>query len=138
MPPKPLEGLDMAAHCISLEPHGTITVMRLNRPPANAFSMELARECEAALDAKEVSAAKALVLTGTGPFFSGGLDLKAVPTYSQAEQRDFLGVLKASTGTPSPAPSSSRWPRTIGSVPGTALSSGLPRLGSASRFLPCR
>lgn len=31
-------------------------------------------------------------MTGTGEFFSGGLDLKAVPSYDPEEQRSLLGV----------------------------------------------
>ena len=88
----------MSSDCISLEQHDAITVIRLNRPPANAFCLELGRSLEDALDAKVVREAKALVVTGTGRFFSGGLDLKVVPTYSREEQRDFLGVLNRIIG----------------------------------------
>jgi enoyl-CoA hydratase len=88
----------MPPHCISLEQHGAITVIRLNRPPANALRLELCHEFEAALDAEVVTEARAIVITGTGPFFSGGLDLKVVPTYSREEQRDFLGLLNRVSG----------------------------------------
>ena len=66
----------MSSDCVLLEQHDAITVLRLNRPPANAFCLELGREIEAALDSEAVRDARALVLTGTGRFFSGGLDLK--------------------------------------------------------------
>jgi len=89
----------MSSDCVFLEQHDAITVLRLDRPPANAFCLELGRELEAALDSYVIKNAKALVLTGTGPFFSGGLDLKIVPTYSREEQRDFLGVLNRVIGT---------------------------------------
>jgi enoyl-CoA hydratase len=88
----------MSAQCVFLEQHGPITVIRLNRPPANAFSLELGREFEAAFDASAVNEARALVLTGTGHFFSGGLDLKVVPTYSREEQGDFLRILNRAIG----------------------------------------
>jgi len=83
----------MGFHSVLIETRDEVTVVRFNRPPANAFCLELAREIAVALETEEVIAARALVLTGTGPFFSGGLDLKAVPTYSEGEQREFLGVV---------------------------------------------
>lgn len=83
----------MSSDLVVVDRRDAITVLRLNRPPANAFCLELGREIEAVLDSQVVKASKALVLTGTGRFFSGGLDLKIVPTYSSGEQRDFLGVL---------------------------------------------
>jgi enoyl-CoA hydratase len=88
----------MSSDCVLLEQHNAITVLRLNRPPANAFCLELGREIEAALDSGAVRDARALVLTGTGRFFSGGLDLKIVPTYSNEEQRDFLAILNRVIG----------------------------------------
>jgi enoyl-CoA hydratase len=88
----------MSSDSISLEQHGGVTVIRLNRPPANAFCLELGREFETALEPNTVKEARALVLTGPGDFFSGGLDLKVVPTYSQPEQREFLGVLNRLVG----------------------------------------
>jgi enoyl-CoA hydratase len=88
----------MSSNCVLLEQHDSITVLRLNRPPANAFCLELAHEFEAALDSDAVANAAALVLTGAGPFFSGGLDLKSVPNYSREDQREFLGVLNRAIG----------------------------------------
>ncbi|MGI9591940.1 MAG: enoyl-CoA hydratase/isomerase family protein [Myxococcota bacterium] len=83
----------MSSDNLALEQHDAITVLRLDRPPANALCLELAREFETVWESPEVKDAAALVLTGTGRFFSGGLDLKSVPSYSTAEQRDFLHVL---------------------------------------------
>ena len=81
-----------------IEPHGTVTVMRLNRPPANALELEVAQEFETALDATMQDPPEAIVVTGTGSFFSGGLDLKAVPSYSPEQQRAFLTVLNRAAG----------------------------------------
>jgi enoyl-CoA hydratase len=89
----------MSSDCIFLEKRDAITILRLNRPPANAFCLELGREFEAALDSQAVRDGEALVLVGTGRFFSGGLDLKVVPTYSREEQREFIGVLNRVIGT---------------------------------------
>jgi enoyl-CoA hydratase len=88
----------MSSDYLALEQRDSITVLRLNRPPANAFCLELARQFEAVLDSQAVKTAKALVLVGTGRFFSGGLDLKIVPSYSSEEQRDFLGALNRVMG----------------------------------------
>lgn len=88
----------MSFDCVLLEQHDAITVLRFNRPPANAFCLELGCELEAALESEAVRDAKALVLTGTGRFFSGGLDLKIVPTYSSEQQRDFLAILNRVIG----------------------------------------
>jgi enoyl-CoA hydratase len=88
----------MPSSHVALEQRDAITILRLNRPPANAFCLELARQFEAALDSSAVKAAEALVLVGTGRFFSGGLDLELVPSYSKDEQRDFLGVLNRVIG----------------------------------------
>ena len=83
----------MSSKYLALEQHDAITVVRLNRPPANALCLELAREFETVWESRAVKGAAAIVLTGTGSFFSGGLDLKSVPSYSTDEQRDFLHVL---------------------------------------------
>ena len=88
----------MASELVSTERHGAITVIRLNRPPANAIDMELGRQFQAAFDAAVEGEPAALVLTGTGRFFSGGLDLKVVPTYPRSEQQAFLRILNRFIG----------------------------------------
>lgn len=88
----------MSSKHVLIEPCDGAVVLRLSRPPANAFCLELARDFCAALEDAAVQRAKALVLTGSGDFFSGGLDLKRVPHYSPEEQREFLGVLNRVIG----------------------------------------
>lgn len=83
---------------VVLDQRDAVTVLRLDRPPANAICLELVRELEAALDAPAVADARALVLVGTGRFFSGGLDLEVVPRYSREEQRELLGSLNRLIG----------------------------------------
>jgi enoyl-CoA hydratase len=62
----------------------------MNRLPANAIDLELAEKFETAFDEAMKREPAALVLTGTGAFFSGGLNLKTVPTYSREQQRSLL------------------------------------------------
>lgn len=59
------------------EHEGGVRVLRLDRPPANAINAEFlqALYTEAAA-ADDDDAVRALVVTGTGRFFSAGLDLK--------------------------------------------------------------
>jgi enoyl-CoA hydratase len=110
----------MASETIVVEEHDGITILRLHRPPANAFCLELARAFEEAWDLPAVQDAEALVLTGAGGFFSGGLDLQVVPTYSREEQREFLGVRNRVIGTLYAAPIP-----VIGAINGHAVAGGL-------------
>src|SRR5215470_4235275 len=69
---------------------GGIRVLRLNRPPAHAINAELLdelRRCcdEAARDEK----VRAVVVTGGGKFFSGGLDLKEIAAAAGSSQYAF-------------------------------------------------
>jgi enoyl-CoA hydratase len=110
----------MASESVVVEQLDGITVLRLNRPPANAFCLELARGFEGVWDLQAVQEAEALVLTGAGHFFSGGLDLKVVPTYSREQQRECVGVLNRVIGTlyATPIP-------VIGAINGHAVAGGL-------------
>lgn len=95
-----------------------VAVLTFDRPPANAFDLD---ETKAAIDAfgRAAADAKAVVLTGTGAFFSGGLDLKTVPQYDESDQRDMilaLGTLLESLyGHPRP---------TVAAVNGHAVAAG--------------
>jgi enoyl-CoA hydratase len=55
---------------------GGVCVLTLDRPPANAIDETLLTDLHAALDAAGGDeAVRAIVLTGAGAFFSGGMDL---------------------------------------------------------------
>ena len=55
---------------------GGVRLLTLDRPPANAVDATLLAALDAALaDATRDAAVRAVVLTGAGPCFSGGLDL---------------------------------------------------------------
>jgi enoyl-CoA hydratase len=75
-----------------------IAILKLARPPANAITFEMAMSFEAAYDEVVATAPRALVLTGSGKFFSGGLDLREVPTYDAEQQQAFLEVVNRLIG----------------------------------------
>ncbi|HZR84890.1 MAG TPA: enoyl-CoA hydratase/isomerase family protein [Candidatus Binatia bacterium] len=57
---------------------GGVLVATLDRPPANAIDEALLRDLDAAIAVSESDdRVRAVVLTGAGPFFSGGFDLRA-------------------------------------------------------------
>ncbi len=78
------------ADLIAIEEAGGITVFRMQRPPANAMSPQLlAAGAEAVERLRELRPA-AVVITGSGAFFSGGVDLKLAPTLSPDQQREMV------------------------------------------------
>lgn len=88
----------MSSDCVVLEQRDGIAVLRIDRPPANAFCLDLAHGLAACLDALATTDARAVVLAGTGRFFSGGLDLNEVPRYSREQQQEFLRSLNRLVG----------------------------------------
>lgn len=66
----------------------------LQRPPVNAMDLALLEGLKERFTAlAEDSSARAVVLTGQGPTFCAGLDVKVVPQYGKAEQLRLLEVL---------------------------------------------
>jgi len=57
---------------------------------ANAMNWGFFEEMGKSMDQAESDGAKALVIKGRPGFFSGGLDLKLLPTLSASELGDFL------------------------------------------------
>jgi enoyl-CoA hydratase len=54
-----------------------VRILTLNRPPANAISLEFNEALyERCREARENKAVRAIIVTGIGKFFSGGLDIK--------------------------------------------------------------
>src|SRR5208337_4959118 len=71
-----------------------IEVLTLTRPPANALDIETTEKLADAFEALAADdVAAAVVLTGDGKAFCAGLDLKAIPNYSQAELRRLLDAI---------------------------------------------
>lgn len=71
----------------TVESSEEIAILKIDRPPANAMSLELLDDVVAALRALQDDPPAALVLAGREGFFSAGVDLKAVTGYGPEEQR---------------------------------------------------
>jgi enoyl-CoA hydratase len=98
-----------------------IETVVLRRPPANAMDIALLAELgDAFIALARDDSARAIVLTAEGTTFSAGLDVKAVPRYSRAEQLKLLDVLNrmilAVYGCPLPV---------VAAVNGHAIAGGL-------------
>ncbi len=105
---------------VSLERSERIAIMKIDRPPANAMSLELLDDIVAGLGAVELDPPRALVLTGREGFFSAGVDLKAVPGYGPDQQRRMVeGINEMALATYAlPCP-------VVAAVSGHAIAGGL-------------
>jgi enoyl-CoA hydratase len=65
-------------------------VITVDRPPANAMNVELVGELGEAFAAVAAAPPRAVVLAGRDGFFSGGADLKAVPSYGPAQRHEMV------------------------------------------------
>ncbi len=78
----------MSSQFIHIETTDRITLLRFDRPPANAIDLDLAEAVDETLGViEDRDETDALVITGEGSCFSAGLDLKAVPSYDWAQQQ---------------------------------------------------
>jgi len=104
----------------TLERSGAAAVLTIDRPPANAMSLELLEDVIAALRAVEREPPGALVLCGREGFFSAGVDLKAVPDYGPDRQRRAVEMINdmALTAYSLPCP-------VVGAITGHAIAGGL-------------
>src|SRR5256885_12359073 len=95
---------------IERERRGRVEVLAINRPEArNAVNADVAQGIEAALDDVEADDdVWAVVVTGRGPVFSAGADLKAVAVGRGLElmtkRGGFAGVPQAPCPQPPPPP----------------------------------
>jgi enoyl-CoA hydratase/carnithine racemase len=64
--------------------------VRIERPPANALAPDLLAEGAEVVERLRAEAPAAVVITGSGAFFSGGVDLKLTPTLPEDEQRGMV------------------------------------------------
>jgi enoyl-CoA hydratase/carnithine racemase len=72
-----------------------VAVIAVDRPPANAMDVTLLAEILAAVAQVAAEAPRALVLAGRPGCFSAGADLKAVPGYGPAQQREMVDGINA-------------------------------------------
>src|SRR3954469_2374141 len=75
---------------LTLEHRDDVTVVRVDRPPANALDAGLLAEGHAVLEELADGPPGPVVLTGREQFFSAGMDLKVVPTLTPDEQREVV------------------------------------------------
>jgi enoyl-CoA hydratase len=106
---------------VSIDEHDEgILVLRIDRPPANAMDLGLLREIVAAVARVAGEGPRALVLAGRPGCFSAGADLKAVPGYGPAEQREMVTLINAMAlgGYELPFP-------VVGAITGHAIAGGM-------------
>ena len=97
-----------------------IAVVRIARPPANAMDPDLLAEGLRVAEELRAAEPDAVVLTGSGGFFSGGLDLNIIPTLSREGQAQLVNdvnrIFTAWYGFPRPV---------VTAVNGHAVAGGL-------------
>jgi enoyl-CoA hydratase len=111
----------MTDDVVRLDARDDVSILRFDRPPVNAIDISVVRALAAALErVAELPAHRPLVVTGTGRCFSAGLDLKRVPRYDAAEQRQMLEIVNRTVaalyGSPRPV---------VAAMNGHALAAGL-------------
>jgi enoyl-CoA hydratase len=72
---------------VKVESRGELTLVHLDRPPANALNPEVLGELEEVREQLAADPPGAVVISGRERFFSAGVDLKLVPTWSPDDQR---------------------------------------------------
>jgi enoyl-CoA hydratase/carnithine racemase len=99
--------LTLMSPIITTERVGQVAVLRLDRPPVNALSVELLAELKQAVDALAVDLPGAFVITGTDRIFSAGADITEFANTgfdgterAAAVAGTFAGVLDAIAGLP--------------------------------------
>ena len=100
---------------------GSIAIVTLRRPPANAMNLAFTEEMAAVFQRLgQDGSVRSLVLTGEGKSFCAGVDLKALPDFDEAYQRRMVGALNrafhAVYSCPVPV---------VGAINGHAIAGGL-------------
>ncbi|HZR82309.1 MAG TPA: enoyl-CoA hydratase/isomerase family protein [Candidatus Binatia bacterium] len=74
---------------LTIDQHGDVALVTFDRPPANALNTAFFVALEEVLARLDVPDVRAVVLTGTGRFFSAGLDLFEVFAYPEPQFAEF-------------------------------------------------
>jgi len=80
---------------ISIQETDDVVVLTVERPPANALEVGILRSLVEAVETFADDPPGALVIAGCDPFFSAGVDLKAVTSYGTAELREMVAGINA-------------------------------------------
>jgi enoyl-CoA hydratase len=72
-----------------------VTLVEIDRPPANAMNLELLDELVESLERFAADPPRAIVLAGRDGFFSGGVDLKEVPGYGPGERQRMVTAINS-------------------------------------------
>jgi enoyl-CoA hydratase len=81
---------------VSVSEHGDgVLLLSIDRPPMNAMDVALLVELVERVGEVVRESPRALVLAGRPGCFSAGADLKVVPGYGPAEQREMVGAINA-------------------------------------------
>jgi enoyl-CoA hydratase len=111
----------MANDAVALSKNGPIATVTLQRPPANAMSIELTEQIALIFEGvANDSSVRAVILTGQGKSFCAGLDLKIVPSFGDADQKRLLNALNRAFYSVYSCPVP-----VIGAVNGHAIAGGL-------------
>jgi Delta3-Delta2-enoyl-CoA isomerase len=86
--------------------HGSVRELQLNRPPANALSLELIVALREAIQGAAAGGSRAVVLSGAPARFSGGLDVPLLLGYDHTKManlwHELYALLKALAASPIP------------------------------------
>lgn len=110
-----------SASTIEIEIRDGVGTVRMNHGAVNAIDLDYARLLSETLAGmRNREDLRALILTGTGGAFSAGLDLRLVPHYGAAQQRELVDTLNQLFGSlyDFPVP-------TIAAVNGHAIAGGM-------------
>ena len=80
----------MPTRHITLDRQDGMVLAEVSRPPANALDPALLDEAEAVLRELTAERPRAVVLAGSGGFFSAGVDLKVAPSLPPDDQADMV------------------------------------------------
>ena len=111
----------MERDLMQLDDSADVLILRIDRPPVNAVSLDVVRTFQAALArVATYPATRPLVISGAGRCFSAGLDLKVVPHYGREQQREMLGMINRLIGELYSLPRP-----TVAAINGHAMAAGL-------------